>query len=240
MSRLIRMLFALLIGLSIWLIPYKKPPVRSSHGAAEQALHQRVLNAFHLNRPKLLDNPAVVDIMASPGTGEIWIMTDQPEQVPTMVASIPIVRKPAGVILLHAGGVQEHQPELQACPAQYEEVRQERWRYCNPVHDPQPLPVPKSEAIGGLRADEARAIFARHADQLRRMAGVETVSLGPQGILVTTDQPTALPTQVEGLSVYHAISTFAAVSYRPELTQELLYKRMKHMREILKKGKEGR
>ena len=210
MHRLIRVVVALPIGLSIWLIAYKETSVRSQHGAAEQARHRQVLTAFHRHRLKLLANPAVVDVIASPGTGEIWVVTDQPEQVPTMVAGIPILPKPAGVILLQAGGVQAHYPELQDCPAQYKELRQERWRYCTPVHDPQPLPVLKSEAIGGLRAAEARAIFARHADKLRGMEGVEKVSLGRQGILVTTDQPAVLPTQVEGLPIYHAITTYTA------------------------------
>ena len=219
MPRLIRVLFALLIGLSIWLAPYKKTSVRSGPGAAEQVQHRQIITAFHRHRPKLLDNPVVVDIMASPGTGEIWVVTDQPEQVPTMVAGIPIVHKPAGVILLHSGGIQEHHPELQNCPAQYTEIRQERWRYCISEHDPQPLPVPKSEAIGGLRAADARAIFARHVDKLRRLAGVEEVTLAPQGILVTTDEPTVLPTQVEGLSVYRAGSSthVIGVTRRAEL-----------------------
>jgi len=55
--------------------------------------------------------------------------------------------------------------------------------------------------IAGRSYREALAIFQRHREELMRLPGVEGVGLGMDGLVVTTENPKILPTEVEGLPV---------------------------------------
>jgi hypothetical protein len=55
--------------------------------------------------------------------------------------------------------------------------------------------------VAGIPYDEASRIVARHQEELMRLPGVQGISLGPEGILIHTEVPTALPATIEGLPV---------------------------------------
>lgn len=55
--------------------------------------------------------------------------------------------------------------------------------------------------VAGIPYNEASQIVARHQEELMRLPGVQGISLGPEGILIDTEFPTAVPATIEGLPV---------------------------------------
>lgn len=64
------------------------------------------------------------------------------------------------------------------------------------VHPPQ-----RPATIAGRPYKEAEAILERHRERLSRLPDVDQVSLGLEGILIATDDPSVLPAEVEGLPI---------------------------------------
>jgi hypothetical protein len=62
-------------------------------------------------------------------------------------------------------------------------------------------PGPKLPPVAGVPYAEAGLIVERHREELMRLPGVQGVVLGPEGILVYTDYPAALPVEIEGLPI---------------------------------------
>src|SRR5262245_46149937 len=60
---------------------------------------------------------------------------------------------------------------------------------------------PKLPSIAGIPYAEAGLIVERHREELMRLPGVQRIGLGPEGILVYTDVPAALPAEIEGLPI---------------------------------------
>jgi len=148
--------------------------------------------------------------MPSPGTGEIWIITDRPLEMPTTIEDVPVQIKPApphlppppGVIVLKPDGIQEHLPDVDACPEGYKEERLYRWRFCQSLYGvPQPIPALMAPPIAGIPHDKAEAIFKRHVDEIRALPGVTGAGLGAEGITIYTSHPELALTEIEGLPV---------------------------------------
>ena len=93
-----------------------------------------------------------------------------------------------------------HRPNLSACPTGDTEVQRYRWRFCLSETDPQPIPtgllVPP---ITGIPYIDAEVIFQRQ--DFMELPGVQSVGLGADGIVVTTDQPDLIPSTFAGLPV---------------------------------------
>ena len=142
-------------------------------------------------------------------TGRPVASTDRPNMMPKEIEGVPVPVKPApshlppppGVIVLKPGGVREHQPEADECPPRYKEFQRYRWRFCNPVKNPQTIPAPMAPPIAGIPHKDAEAIFNRHLDELRNIPGVTSGGLGADGIIIYTDKPELVPPELEGLPV---------------------------------------
>jgi hypothetical protein len=55
--------------------------------------------------------------------------------------------------------------------------------------------------IAGIPYDQAEAVLARHHEELSQLPGVDSVSLGEEGIVVRTKHPEAVPAIIEGVRV---------------------------------------
>ena len=69
--------------------------------------------------------------------------------------------------------------------------------------------------IAGLSYDTAEAIFKRNKGQLTRLPGAQGAGLGPEGIVVFTENPDALPPQVEGIPVSAGRPLYPRIAGRP-------------------------
>lgn len=170
----------------------------------------------------LRDLPGVEQV--SVGVDGIYVSTDEPGRVPATFKGIPVKTVPpmqpriqgrshaevnailgrAQRDLVHLPGVQEvtlgfdglyvftDQPDL--IPTEMEGL---------PVKT---LPFMGAEikdipGVPDIPASEVDAIFWRNWETLRELPGAYEVSLGTDGIYVSTDQPDELPDEVEGLPV---------------------------------------
>lgn len=178
--------------------------------AASEATQAHVLEVFNRNARQLeQDNPDVLGIVPDPGNGTIWIVTDQPDKVPTHIGNVPVTIKPApphlpplpGVIILKPGGVQEAHPEMEDCPQDYaKEIRRYRWRFCqSTAGPPETIPASMAPPIAGIPFSEVKTIVERHREELMALPGVTGVGIGTEGIHIETDQPEFVPATVEGL-----------------------------------------
>lgn len=129
------------------------------------------------------------------------------------------VPPPAGVIVLRTDGKRD---EAEVCPKGFREKSgRHGWRFCiDPAH-PQPIPPLWKAPIAGIPFEEAQAILERHRDELWQIPGVMGHGLGAEGIVVHTDQPDLVPTEIEGLPV----KTRPPVIMRPLSHTNLLPKR---------------
>lgn len=121
--------------------------------------------------------------------------------MPTHVAGLPVVTEPPppGVIVLRPEGP-DPQPTLNQCPAGYTELQKYRWRFCNSVAAPQPIPTGLMiPPIAGVPYIQAEEIFKRQ--NFMELPGVQSVSLGADGIVVKTAAPALLPSTFESLPV---------------------------------------
>lgn len=174
-----------------------------------EAEQERVMEVFSRHAKEIEENQDVLGLIPSPGTGEIWIITDRPVGMPTNIEGVPVVIKPPpphlppppGVIILKPEGVQEHLPQTNTCPPGHVEMRRYRWRFCNPQEALQPIPAPMAPPIAGIPYKEAEEIYKRNVDRLMELPGVNRVGLGADGITVNTDHPELVPPSVEGLPV---------------------------------------
>lgn len=139
----------------------------------------------------------------------VIVWTDEAEQaVPKMIEGLPVqvIREnvlpaPPGVVILRPGGVQE---AADACPEGLKEIERRDWRFCIDPDRPEPLPPLIIEPpVAGIPREKAREILERHRAALMQLPGAEGgVWLDDQGIVVSTTQPEAVPTEpIEGLPV---------------------------------------
>lgn len=137
----------------------------------------------------------------------IRLITDRPALMPTHVAGLPVVTEPPpphlppppGVIVLRPDGPVP-QPTLARCPSGTREVRQYRWRFCNSVADPQPIPTSLLiPPIAGLPYTRVTEIFKRQ--DFLQLPGVQSVGLEADGIVVQTTEPALIPSTFAGLPV---------------------------------------
>ncbi|MGH7964826.1 MAG: hypothetical protein ACRERD_23930 [Candidatus Binatia bacterium] len=119
------------------------------------------------------------------------------EGLPTDIQPLAVLPPPPGVIILRDDGTRE---QADSCPVGFTEVVDLTWRFCTAggsVAIP-PLMVPP---IAGISYEEALKIVDRHQEELMRLPGVQSVGLGAEGIVVGTDNPSVVPSEVEGLPV---------------------------------------
>ena len=176
--------------------------------AVSQLDETKVTAVFRAHKEELRAHPDVLGVAPSPEG--ILIITDRPAAVPQEIDGIPVVIQPPperlppppGGIVLKADGTQEHRPELASCPEGSKEHRLYRWRFCNDVANPQPIPSHLlAPPIAGVPYEEARAIHNRHKAELAQLPGVQTVGLSGEGIRVRTTRPELVPSFIEGLPV---------------------------------------
>lgn len=155
--------------------------------------------------PALRQQPDVLGCLPDP-TG-IRLITDRPALMPTKVAGFPVLIEPPpphlppppGVIMLRPDGP-DPQPTLSDCPPGYAELQKYRWRFCNSPANPQPLPTSLMiPPVAGVPYARAETIFQRQ--DFMQLPGVQSVSLGANGIVVQTTEPALIPSTFEGLPV---------------------------------------
>lgn len=66
-------------------------------------------------------------------------------------------------------------------------------------------PAMLGQPIAGIPYDEAMKIFERHVVELGQLPGSEGVGIMGEGLVVTTTNPAALPSSVEGLPVFSVL-----------------------------------
>ena len=109
-----------------------------------------------------------------------------------------ILPPPPGVIVLHPGGRRE---QAATCPEGFEEKNVQGWRFCVDQKNPESIPLLMMPPVAGIPFETAQKIAERHADELQKLSGVETVIFGLDGIIVETDNPAVVPPNVEGVPV---------------------------------------
>jgi hypothetical protein len=111
----------------------------------------------------------------------------------------PPLSPPAGVVVLRPGRIKE---QADTCPAGFKEtVETAGWRFCVDPQHPEPIPPLWVPPVAGIPFEEVEAIFWRHREELMKIPGVSSVSLGIDGIYVDTDNPAAVPPSVEGVPI---------------------------------------
>jgi hypothetical protein len=105
---------------------------------------------------------------------------------------------PAEVLILRPDGTRE---KAAACPEGLKEETEQGWRFCVPPDYTGSLPPLWEPPIAGIPYEEALVILERHQKALMQLPGVTGVGLSAWGILVLTDTPAVVPSEVEGLPI---------------------------------------
>jgi hypothetical protein len=117
---------------------------------------------------------------------------------PLAVPAQKLLPPSPGVMVLRPGGVRE---QADTCPEGFKEVVVQDWRFCIDPKQPEPIPPLWEPPIAGISFEEALKILERHREELMRLPGVESVGMGTDGIHIHTDDPSVLPTDVEGVPI---------------------------------------
>lgn len=120
------------------------------------------------------------------------------EGLPVNVKPLPILPPPSGVIILLSQGVRE---QADSCPQEFTEVKVLSWRFCVNPNNPESIPPLMEPPIAGIPYEKALEILERHQDELMELPGVGAVGMGADGIEVNTNNPAAVPADIEGLPV---------------------------------------
>ncbi|MGE4091119.1 MAG: hypothetical protein AB7G75_09795 [Candidatus Binatia bacterium] len=136
-----------------------------------------------------------------PGThrepGEVRCRFDTPP--PQDVPKVDLLPPPPGVVVLKPGKVRE---QADACPENFKEVEgYGGWRFCVDPNNPEPIPPLWSPPINGISYEKALEIHHRHVLELSDLPGVQGVGLGADGIHVSTNDPSVVPKEVEGVPI---------------------------------------
>lgn len=124
----------------------------------------------------------------------------------------PLVRPPAGVIVLHPDGTWA---EATGCPPElFEQTFANNWRFCRDPERNDTIPSLWQLPIDGIPYAEVEQIHHRHAEALRAIDGVQSVGLGANGIVVQTSCPALVPEEVEGVPIVTA-PPIRMIAYRP-------------------------
>jgi len=75
------------------------------------------------------------------------------------------------------------------------------WRFCQDPRQFVLIPDVMKPPIAGVPYDQAQAVLVRHQAELSRLPGVDRLSLGEEGIVVTTKHLEAVPATIEGVPV---------------------------------------
>jgi hypothetical protein len=119
--------------------------------------------------------------------------------VPLPVPPPVYLPPPPGVIVLRPGGVRE---QAESCPEGFNEiVERGDWHFCVDPGHPETIPLMMVPPIAGIPYEECLAILERHREELHQIPGVQGTGLGAEGIVVETDNPALLPSEVEGLPI---------------------------------------
>ncbi len=112
----------------------------------------------------------------------------------------PLVRPPAGVIVLHTDGTWS---EAAACPPELleEQPPVNNWRFCRDPYRRDRIPRMWNPPINGIPYEEAEKIFETHKETLSALPGVASIGLGLQSIGISTGQPDVVPDAVEGIPI---------------------------------------
>jgi hypothetical protein len=203
-------LTAAVLGAASWGILEQLRAQDNTSPTAPEVVQRRVMQVFAEKQDELFKNPDVLGVVPQPGNGTIKIITDRPANVPKEVEGVPVetaplpllLPPPPGVILLRPGGVIERREDLKECPKGYWEYLKYPWRFCQPEGNPQVVPNHlMNPPIAGIPFEEAEKIYHRHSEELMQIPGTISVGLGAEGIVVRTDHPELVPSEVEGLPV---------------------------------------
>jgi hypothetical protein len=118
--------------------------------------------------------------------------------VPLKPSQTKLLPPPAGVIVLRPGGKRE---EAEICPIEFEEKTVQGWRFCVDPENPEEIPLLMVPPVEGIPYDTVQQIVKRRGAELRNLPGVDNVILGPEGIIVETDNPAAVPQSIEGVPI---------------------------------------
>ena len=116
-------------------------------------------------------------------------------------ADMPVVRPPAGVIVLYADGSWRETAAAHCPPELVEEQRVNGWRFCRDSQRTYRIPRLWRPPINGIPYVEAEAILEKHRATLQALPGVTAIGLGPQSIEVHTAQPAVVPAEIGGLPI---------------------------------------
>ena len=121
------------------------------------------------------------------------------EGIPVDIHPLYLMRPPDGFIVLKPGKVRE---QAESCPKGFKIVDgYGGWRFCVDRKNPEKIPDLWSLPIAGIPYETVQEIHKRHKEDLLRLPGVEEVSLGVDGIYVSTKQPEVVPPEVEGVPI---------------------------------------
>jgi len=217
------------LGLGLWSLlrqigaePEVSPP-------SEEVEVERRFDVMKRHEKELRDNPDVLGLL--PSEEAIIIVTDRPESMPKEIEGVPVktipppptLPPPPGVIVLRPGEVREHLKDADSCPPGFREEKKYRWRFCESLSDPQPIPTEiMTPPIAGIPFEEAKKILEQNAEQLSKLPGVSTIRLEQEGIVIETTQPELVPVAVEGVPIktvppqeYHLMNHTFTTSVRP-------------------------
>jgi hypothetical protein len=122
--------------------------------------------------------------------------SNNPVPPPPPVQYLP---PPPGVIVLHADGTRE---QADACPKGFKEEKGTgEWRFCIDPGHRVPIPPIMMPPINGIPFEQALEIEDRHLLELLRLPGVDAVYLAADSIVVETNQPKLVPSEVEGVPI---------------------------------------
>ncbi|MGE0825056.1 MAG: hypothetical protein AB7P18_23440, partial [Candidatus Binatia bacterium] len=119
--------------------------------------------------------------------------------VPLTKSTTKFLPPPSGVIVLRPGKVRQ---QADSCPPDFvETVEAGGWRFCVDPKNPEPIPPLMQPPIAGIPFEEALNILERHKDDFIHLPGFGTVYMTLDGIVVETDNPSSIPTSIEGVPI---------------------------------------
>jgi hypothetical protein len=89
----------------------------------------------------------------------------------------------------------------ETCPTGFEEMMSYDWRFCLNPGGSGMIPNPMSPPIAGIPFAQVEAILERHRAEIMQWPGVTSSGLGAGGIVVGTNHPEAVPSNIEGVPV---------------------------------------
>jgi len=196
-----------IVCMGFWILLRRGSAEPPDSKLSEAELERRA-DVMQRHEQELRERPDVLGLLGS--LEEIIIVTDRPESLPKEIEGVPVktvppppvLPPPSGVIVLKPEGEREYLKDADACPPGFREETKYRWRFCESLSDPQPIPTEiMTPPIAGVPYEEAVKILERNSDLLGKLPGVTAVYLIDKGIVVETDQPGLVPAAVEGLPV---------------------------------------